>query len=126
MFLCQESELLEVARTNQSQARATSTDPSSSADVILRTSVLSESTKLTALLQALRRLRDQDPCYRTVVFSQWTSFLDLIADGLDREGLAWYRLDGSMTQIARTRAIKEFQKPSRSPKVFIVVCTHLH
>ncbi|KAF8313854.1 hypothetical protein DL93DRAFT_2058713 [Clavulina sp. PMI_390] len=113
-----ESELLEVVRHTD---RATSADPGSSATITLQAATLDDSsTKLNALLKALRVLREQDPCYRTVVFSQWTTFLDLIALALDREKIAWSRLDGSMTQIARTKAIDEFMKPTRSPRVFIV------
>ncbi|THU90265.1 hypothetical protein K435DRAFT_802135 [Dendrothele bispora CBS 962.96] len=52
-------------------------------------------TKLTALLQNLRRLREQDPSYKAVVFSQFTSFLDLIEMALEREKIDKYRYDGA-------------------------------
>lgn len=122
VFASQESELLEVVRKPQN-VRATSSDvlPDSLASITLRKNDFQSSTKLDALLRSLRALRDQDPCFRAVVFSQWTSFLDLIAQALDREPFAWCRLDGSMTQPQRSRAIEEFIKPGRQPKVFIVV-----
>lgn len=109
-------------------------------DVILRRNDFRSSTKLEALLQNLRRshpkgivtrgadwmlsrigrLRDQDPCFRAVVFSQFTSFLDLIEIVLQRERLDQYRFDGSMDVKKRNEAVSEFKSPSRKPKVLIV------
>ncbi len=69
---------------------------------------------------AVGRLRDQDPCFRAVVFSQFTSFLDLIQKVLEREGLPWYRFDGSMDIKKRNEAVTVFKAPSREPKVLII------
>lgn len=88
--------------------------------VTLRRNDFRSSTKLDALLQHLRRLRDQDPCFRAVVFSQFTSFLDLIQTMLERERFTWYRFDGSMDVKKRNEAITEFKSSSREPKVLIV------
>lgn len=66
------------------------------------------------------RLRDQDPCFRAIVFSQFTSFLDLIEVVMLRERLQWYRLDGSTDLKRRHQAITEFREPSREPKVFLL------
>ena len=67
-----------------------------------------------------RRLRDQDPCFRAIVFSQFTSFLDLIEVVMKRENLAWYRLDGSTEIKKRQTIIADFNASSRSPKVFLL------
>ena len=69
---------------------------------------------------AVGRLKDQDPCFRAVVFSQFTSFLDLIQNVLEREGLPWYRFDGSMDIKKRNEAVIGFKAPSREPKVLII------
>ena len=66
------------------------------------------------------RLQDQDPCFRAVVFSQFTTFLDLIQVVLERENLPWYRFDGSMDIKRRNEAITEFKVASRKPKVLII------
>ena len=68
----------------------------------------------------LGRLRDQDPCFRAVVFSQFTSFLDLIEVVLQREHLDFYRFDGSMDVKKRHEAVSEFKTNSRKPKILIV------
>jgi len=106
--------------------------------VELRRNDFRSSTKLDALIQNLRessfdhltveddrdcqigRLRDQDPCFRAIVFSQFTSFLSLISTALDRERLTWYRFDGSMDIKKRSAAIAEFKQNERKPKVLIV------
>ena len=69
---------------------------------------------------SIGRLRDQDPCFRAVVFSQFTSFLDLIQVALQRERFDQYRFDGSMDLKKRSAAVSEFRSPSRKPKVLIV------
>lgn len=66
------------------------------------------------------RLRDQDPCFRVIIFSQFTSFLDLIEAAIIREKLSWYRLDGATEIKKRHLAIAEFNNPSRKPKVFLL------
>ena len=66
------------------------------------------------------RLRDQDPCFRVIIFSQFTSFLDLIEVVMQRENLTWYRLDGTTEIRKRQKTIAEFSEPSRKPKVFLL------
>lgn len=65
-------------------------------------------------------LKDNDSTFRAVVFSQFTSFLDLIGKALTREGLTWLRFDGSMDIKKKNAAVNEFRAPSTKPKVFIV------
>lgn len=77
-------------------------------------------SKYILILLFLERLRDQDPCFRAVVFSQFTSFLDLIELALQRERFEQYRFDGSMDIKKKNAAVTEFKSPSRKPKVLIV------
>ncbi|KAH7886199.1 SNF2 family N-terminal domain-containing protein [Phlebopus sp. FC_14] len=89
-------------------------------EVVLRRNDFRSSTKLEALMQNLRRLQDQDPYFRAIVFSQFTSFLSLISVALDREHLTWYRFDGSMDMRKRGAAISAFKQNERKAKVLIV------
>ncbi|KAG9222353.1 hypothetical protein CCMSSC00406_0002688 [Pleurotus cornucopiae] len=109
-----QADLIEILRT---KARDGSEAPTR---VILRRNDFNSSTKLDALVQALRRLRDQDPLFRAVVFSQFTSFLDLIQVALQRDGFDQYRFDGTMDVKKRSTMISEFKEPSQSPKVMII------
>jgi DNA repair protein RAD5 len=86
----------------------------------LRTTDFQSSTKLNALVENLRRIRAQDPSFRAIVFSQFTTFLDLIQRILDRDEFPWYRLDGTMSQKQRTKAIEEFSAPGRQVKIFLI------
>lgn len=72
------------------------------------------------MISILERLRDQDPCFRAVVFSQFTSFLDLIQIALEREHFEQYRFDGSMDIKKKNAAVTEFKSPSRKPKVLVI------
>jgi superfamily II DNA or RNA helicase len=46
---------------------------------------------------------------KMVVFSEWTTMLDLVEKLLQREGLRFVRLDGSVPQRRRQRLVHEFQ-----------------
>ncbi|KAK0714909.1 SNF2 family N-terminal domain-containing protein [Lasiosphaeris hirsuta] len=72
-------------------------------------------TKTRALiedLKASKRLSMENPTeppYKSVVFSGWTSHLDLIQTALEREGITWTRLDGKMSRPARNAAMDAFR-----------------
>ncbi|EKV18216.1 DNA repair protein rad5 [Penicillium digitatum PHI26] len=65
------------------------------------------SAKIHALINHLGRI---PPNTKSVVFSQFTSFLDLIGPQLSRVGISHLRLDGSMPQKARAAVLAEFTK----------------
>lgn len=75
---------------------------------------------MSSLTFSTERLRNEDSTFRAVVFSQFTSFLDLIQIVLEREGLEWHRFDGTMDVKKRNESIAGFKAASRSPKVLIV------
>ncbi len=66
------------------------------------------------------RLNQEDPTFRAVVFSQFTSFLDLIQAILRREKYDYYRFDGTMDVKKRSDTVSAFKKPSKQPKVLII------
>lgn len=47
------------------------------------------STKMRALVDGLSKLEEQDPIYKALVFSQFTSMLDLIEPVLTDSGIDW-------------------------------------
>jgi hypothetical protein len=63
------------------------------------------SAKLDALLELLGEAVDGG--HRSLVFSQFTSMLDLIAPALDEAGISWCRLDGSTRD--RASVVERFQ-----------------
>jgi SNF2 family DNA or RNA helicase len=72
-------------------------------------------TKTRALLQDLIAAKKKsaenptEPPYKSVVFSGWTTHLDLIQMALQKNGITFTRLDGKMTRTARTAALDAFR-----------------
>ena len=67
----------------------------------------STSSKTDALLHILKASH-QKPGAKVVVFSQWTSFLDIIQFHLGRHGYQYTRLDGTMSVRNRDIALQRF------------------
>ncbi|KAJ1976961.1 DNA helicase rad5 [Dimargaris xerosporica] len=67
------------------------------------------STKVAALLSALDKLRGQTADAKSVVFSQFTSLLALIANALTARGWDFEVLDGSMPRHKREQALYQFK-----------------
>ncbi|XP_074274154.1 helicase-like transcription factor CHR28 isoform X1 [Silene latifolia] len=55
---------------------------------------------------------------KTIVFSQWTRMLDLFEYSLNQHCIQYRRLDGSMSLVARDRAVREFNS---DPEVIVMV-----
>ncbi|WVQ75250.1 hypothetical protein IAR50_004863 [Cryptococcus sp. DSM 104548] len=68
------------------------------------------SSKLEALVEELEKLRNKDCTIKSLVFSQFVSFLDLIAFRLQRAGFNICRLEGGMTPQQRDATIQHFMK----------------
>ncbi|RKU45802.1 hypothetical protein DL546_005172 [Coniochaeta pulveracea] len=72
-------------------------------------------TKTRALLEDLIANKKKsaenpdEPPFKSVVFSGWTSHLDLIQYALENAGITCTRLDGKMTRTARTAALDAFR-----------------
>ncbi len=73
------------------------------------------SAKLEALLELLGEAVDGG--HRALVFSQFTSMLDLIVPALDEAGISWCRLDGSTKD--RGAMVERFQSDA-SISVFLI------
>ncbi|CAH9060320.1 unnamed protein product [Cuscuta europaea] len=66
------------------------------------------STKIDALREEIRWMVERDGSAKAIVFSQFTSFLDLIHYSLNKSGVSCVQLVGSMTMAARETAITKF------------------
>ncbi|KAJ1979172.1 DNA helicase rad5 [Dimargaris verticillata] len=73
---------------------------------------VTRSTKVATLLSALDALRGQTPDAKSVVFSQFTSLLALIANALTARGWRFQVLDGSMPRHKREQALYQFKTDS--------------
>lgn len=61
----------------------------------------------------LNRVRKEDSSMKSVVFSQFTSFLDLIQPALTRDRIQYLRFDGSMSQKSRAAVLDEFRESKK-------------
>lgn len=68
------------------------------------------STKIEALVEELSKLRTEDHTLKSLVFSQFTTFLDLVARRLQLAGFRVVRLQGTMSPAARDNTIKHFME----------------
>lgn len=73
------------------------------------------SSKVKLLLETLEDSISSE--HRSLIFSQWTSFLDLLEPELTAQGIAFLRLDGST--IDREKVVQAFQDPG-GPPVFLL------
>lgn len=69
----------------------------------------STSSKIDALLSILKASDKKHPGEKTVIFSQWTSFLNIVQNRIQSEGYTFTRLDGSMRATERDKALGKFE-----------------
>ncbi|KAL8969123.1 MAG: hypothetical protein Q9197_004510 [Variospora fuerteventurae] len=86
--------------------------------ISLRRTGTSSSAKIAALLTHLKNIRHASPGAKSVVFSQFTSFLDLIGPVLTRAQIPFLRFDGTMNQKLRASTITTF---TESPKGMVLL-----
>ncbi|XP_057792639.1 LOW QUALITY PROTEIN: DNA repair protein RAD16-like [Salvia miltiorrhiza] len=77
------------------------------------------STKIDALREEIRFMVERDGSAKAIVFSQFSSFLDLIHYSLQKSGVHCVQLDGSMSMGARDAAIKKFTEDP-SCRIFLM------
>ncbi|RDI87856.1 hypothetical protein Vi05172_g2141 [Venturia inaequalis] len=87
--------------------------PNSSPRISLRRVGVDASAKIGALMTHLNNIRKEDGSMKSVIFSQFTSFLDLIQPALTRDRIRYLRFDGSMTQKARAAVLDEFRESKK-------------
>ncbi|KAK9236875.1 SNF2 family N-terminal domain-containing protein [Lipomyces kononenkoae] len=79
-------------------------------EIALRRYKPQSSAKISRLLSQLKTIRQEEPSTKSVVFSQFTSFLDLIQDALQRDRYKCLRIDGSTVQRDRARVLEQFKR----------------
>ncbi|RYP05150.1 hypothetical protein DL764_004004 [Monosporascus ibericus] len=78
-----------------------------------RLGVNESSSKIVELIKHLRDLRREHPQIKSVVFSQFTSFMSLIEPALAKANMKCLRLDGTLTQKARAAVLNEFRESDK-------------
>eukprot|EP00386_Alphamonas_edax_P007618 GDKI01025370.1.p1 GENE.GDKI01025370.1~~GDKI01025370.1.p1 ORF type:complete len:211 (-),score=37.11 GDKI01025370.1:188-820(-) len=84
----------------------------------IKTSEYKSSTKIEALVQELEAMSERDKDAKAIVFSQYTSMLDLIEWRLKKGGIRCAKLVGSMTMQARSNVLYAF---NTEPELTVVL-----
>lgn len=74
------------------------------------------SAKMRSLLSILNKERGR----KTIIFSQFTSFLDILEPGLSSNGFQYVRYDGSMSSQNRESSLQQLRE---NPRVTILLCS---
>ncbi|XP_061344667.1 DNA repair protein RAD5B-like [Gastrolobium bilobum] len=71
---------------------------------------LTESSKVSKLMDYLQHIQNSSSGEKSIVFSQWTSFFDLVENPLRRRGIGFLRFDGKLSQKQREKVLNEFNE----------------
>ncbi|NWS72098.1 TTF2 factor, partial [Crotophaga sulcirostris] len=82
--------------------------------------ITKESTKIAHLLAELKIIQSNSESQKSVVVSQWTSMLKVVAVHLQRLGLKYATVDGSVNPKQRMDVVEEFNNNPRGPQVMLV------
>ncbi|XP_060090592.1 transcription termination factor 2 isoform X2 [Heteronotia binoei] len=75
-------------------------------------------TKLSYLLEELKAIQGQSQ--KSVVVSQWTSMLKVVAVHLEKLGLKYATVDGSVNPKQRMDVVEEFNNNPKGPQVMLI------
>ncbi|ORY35955.1 hypothetical protein BCR33DRAFT_722434 [Rhizoclosmatium globosum] len=78
------------------------------------------SSKIDKMISILREIDDEDPSLKVIIFSQFTSMLDLVEKGLKANGMSSFkRYDGKMSTSDRADAIEAFFSQDDIPLMLV-------
>lgn len=75
-----------------------------------------DSVKTTVLIEELMQLGN----HKAIVFSQFTSMLDLLAENCTKKQIPFYHFDGSTPPAKRAEMVAAFQEEKNDTKVFLI------
>ncbi|XP_069011139.1 transcription termination factor 2 isoform X2 [Embiotoca jacksoni] len=80
----------------------------------------SESTKISAIVSELKTIRQKSDDQKSVIVSQWTSMLGIVAIHLQQMGLRYAVIDGTVNPKRRMDLVEEFNTNPKGPQVMLV------
>jgi DNA repair protein RAD5 len=66
------------------------------------------SSKIHKMIEILKEIRKRDKYSKTVIFSQWTTLLNILGPALELHRFQYVRYDGAMSATERVEAIDTF------------------
>ncbi|NP_001084942.1 transcription termination factor, RNA polymerase II S homeolog [Xenopus laevis] len=80
----------------------------------------SQSTKISSLVSELKTIRSSSEAQKSVIVSQWTSMLKIVAVHLKLIGLSCATIDGSVNPKQRMDMVEDFNNNPKGPQVMLV------
>uniref|UniRef100_A0A3P8QBP7 Transcription termination factor 2 n=1 Tax=Astatotilapia calliptera TaxID=8154 RepID=A0A3P8QBP7_ASTCA len=80
----------------------------------------SRSTKISAIISELKAIREKSNDHKSVIVSQWTSMLQIVAVHLQLMGLTYSVIDGTVNPKRRMDLVEEFNTNPKGPQVMLV------
>lgn len=77
------------------------------------------SAKIRKTLEILESIRETSPQDKIIIFSFFTSFLDILAIGIRRAGFKFKRYDGTLNAAEKDQVIREFTTPGSPTKILL-------
>ena len=78
------------------------------------------SAKIEKTMEILREVMQSKEGEKVLIFSQWTSLLDLLEIPIDGENYVYRRYDGSMTANMRADAVDDFKDERKNVRIMLV------
>ncbi|CAL1581631.1 unnamed protein product [Knipowitschia caucasica] len=79
-----------------------------------------ESTKMSAIVSELMAIRQRGPDHKSVIVSQWTSMLHIVAVHLQQMDLSFAVIDGTVLPKKRMDLVEDFNTNPHGPQVMLV------
>lgn len=115
-----DSKALGSAQLLADSAKMSSTDVSSVPTPSAAVAKMEPSPKIVALMNTIEEM---EPHEKGVIFSFFTSFLDLIQAELDAKGHTFTRIDGKMDVDKRMKAMRDFGKEDATTSPRFILCS---
>lgn len=79
-----------------------------------------KSSKISAVLTELQEIREKGDNQKSVIVSQWTSMLSIVAVHLREMGLRFATIDGTVNPKRRMDLVEDFNTDPKGPQVMLV------
>ncbi|KAG8970320.1 hypothetical protein FRC03_009593 [Tulasnella sp. 419] len=77
------------------------------------------SAKMLKMVELLKQWYEESPEDKVIVYSQWTSCMDLLESLLEKEDMRPIRYDGKMNRVERAEAVKRFKRRD-GPRIMLI------
>jgi len=92
-------------------------------DLPLKNLAISEkvepSAKMLKMLEYIKDWLEQHPDDKIILYSQWTSMINLVIQLLSQEDIDVLRFDGKMTRLSREETLRQFKRVG-GPRILII------